>query len=297
MNYETGVIELEKEGTKKEPFSAILSALKESSNLTGESIVIKAGGSVLSDQQKIKNLAEDITLLKKLGINVIIVHGGVDIANNFLDSFEVKNRKNQFKGTTIELIEMVMSGYINKHIVNAINLQGGSAIGISGKDASLIEAQKHKRIKSTSKIEHILDLGYLGEISSINPEILYSLEDTGLIPVISPIAFNENGETYHVNSDFVALEVAKAYSANMIIYITDHEVMVGNNRLSRVKISDAYKILEQSDIGRFGNKMFCCIKALEDGIDKAYIITSSQQNSLIKRIFSGEGGGIEIAVR
>jgi acetylglutamate kinase len=291
---ECGLLELDMEEEKETNSSFLAEALKVTSKLVGESVVIKIGGDLLSKPDSVKYLVEDIVLLKSLGINIIIVHGGIDIANNFLDSFELKKRNGKIAGTTIDLIEMVMSGYINKSIVNAINLQGGSAIGISGKDANLIEASKQRRIKSNSKIESILDLGYLGEISLINPEILYSLEDTGLIPVISPIAFSETGDTYHVSSDFVALEVAKAYSASVLIYVTESEI---DNPLSKIKISDAYKMSDNPEYSKFSNKIICCIRALEDGIDKTYIVPGGKKNAIIQGVFTSDGGAKEIVSR
>ena len=191
----------------------IAQAIDKIGDLLGETIVIKIGGKLLRDHDLLAIFAENVILLKSVGINVIIIHGGLSLVDQYLEEFSIKSSSGSiFNRPTIELIEMVMTGYISKHIVNAINLKGGSAISISGKDVNLISAKKTKRFRSHSKIESIVDVSHIGEISEINPELLFSLEDSGLIPVLSPIAFSENGETYHVNSDELALEIAKIYS-------------------------------------------------------------------------------------
>ena len=268
-------------------------SLDKSAELLGETIVIKIGGSLLTDSKHIKIFAKNIITLKSIGVNVIIVHGGIDLVSTYLDNFELTKSSNaaNFNRPTIESIEMIMTGYISKNIVNAINFNGGSAIGVSGKDANLISAKKTKRFKSNSKIENILDVGHLGEINEINPELLFSLEDSGLVPVISPIAFSESGDTYHVNSDQLALEIAKIYSASRLIYLSDNDCLkdAGDERIYLLNLTSAYNLLNSGDMDKdLSSKLSCSIGAMEDGIEEVMLLHGLTHNALLIALFSDE---------
>jgi acetylglutamate kinase len=275
------------------------SSLEKASELFGESIVVKISGKILSDMERVKEIAKNIVIMKSLGVNVIIVHGGLSAVNQIIEGFENKKTiKNQlFHRSPIETIEMVMTGYISKHIVNMINLHGGNAVGVSGKDGNLIYAKKPKRIKSSAKIENILDVGYLGEISAINPELLFALEDSNLIPVISPIAFSETGDTYHVNSDLLAVEIAKIYSAAKIVFISDHSGLrnVENKQIESISLSQASALGEHEVMNEdLQHKLKCCIAALEDGIEEAHIFSGLVPNGLLIELFTNENIGTRI---
>ena len=193
----------------------------------GDIFVIKFGGNAMGDKEIVKEFAKDIVLLKKIGINPIVVHGGgpqigemlkkLQIKSKFIDGLRVTD------GETVDIVEMVLSGLINKDLVAEINHQGGLAIGLSGKDAHLIEAKKIRRTKrdENSNIEKILDLGFVGEPTRINPDVFIALDESDVIPVIAPIGMGKNGETYNINADTVAGKIAEAVNAAKLIMLTD----------------------------------------------------------------------------
>ena len=194
---------------------------------TGKSIVIKYGGHAMGDAELAHIFASDIVLLKQVGIHPIVVHGGgpqigemlkrLAIKSEFVDGLRITD------GATVEVVEMVLSGTINKQIVAAINAAGGSAIGISGKDGGLIQARKLRRTQrdQDSNIENLLDLGFVGEPEEIRPQVLTALKDSGMIPVIAPIGIGGEGETYNINADTVAGAIAEAVNAARLLMLTD----------------------------------------------------------------------------
>src|SRR5579885_2684986 len=194
---------------------------------SGATIVVKYGGHAMGDSAIGSMFAEDVVLLKQIGVNPIVVHGGgpqigqmlerLKIKSSFVDGLRVTDRE------TVEIVEMVLSGSINKQIVSAVNAAGGFAIGLSGKDANLIKARKLHRAprESDSNIEKLLDLGFVGEPSEINADVLAHFERSNIIPVIAPIGVGEAGETYNINADTVAGAVAAAVKATRLLLLTD----------------------------------------------------------------------------
>ncbi len=193
----------------------------------GETVVVKYGGHAMGDDKVAENFARDIVLLKQVGINPIVVHGGgpqigamlerLKIKSSFIDGLRVTD------ADTVDIVEMVLCGSINKQIVSAINRAGGFAVGMSGKDGNLIRAEKVRRTKRDpgSNIEKILDLGYVGEPKEINPHILDTFEKSDIIPVIAPIGVGPNGETFNINADTAAGAVAGAVGATRLLMLTD----------------------------------------------------------------------------
>lgn len=269
----------------------------------GETFVIKFGGSAMGGKDNLKNFAKNVVLLKQVGINPIVVHGGgpqigqmlnkLNIKSSFVDGLRVTD------SDTVDVVEMVLSGSINKMIVKEINAAAGKAIGICGKDGNLIRAKKISRTKKDpeSNIEKILNLGFVGEPYMVDPEILTMFEDTDIIPVIAPIGIGDGGETYNINADTAAGAVASAVNASKLIILTDvNGVMLPNGELvSHLNIATARQMIANGIIsGGMIPKVETCIKALEDGVSYAHILNGGVDNILLMEIFTQSGAGTMI---
>ncbi len=267
---------------------------------SGETFVIKYGGSTMGDDHLAQIFARDVVLLKLVGINPVIVHGGgpqiskmlekLKIKSTFIDGLRVTDQ------ATVDIVEMVLSGSINKKIVTEINKAGGTAIGLSGKDGNLITAQKLRRTKKDpdSNIEQILDLGFVGEPVDIDPEALIVLEESDVIPVIAPIGRGINGETYNINADSVAGAVASALGASKLLLLTDVPGILDKdkNLISQVSVSDAKKLMKQGVIsGGMIPKVETCIDALQNNVDAAHILDGRVPHVLLLEIFTELGTG------
>ena len=266
----------------------------------GKTFVIKYGGHAMGNAELARLFARDIVLLKQVGINPIVVHGGgpqigqmlerLAVKSEFIDGLRVTNAE------TVEIVEMVLAGSINKQIVTAINEAGGTAIGISGKDGQLIQATKLRRTQRDpdSNIEKILDLGFVGEPKAIDPHILAGLEHSGMIPVIAPIGVGSHGETYNINADTAAGAIAAAVGASRLLLLTD---VVGVLDREKQVIPD----LDLADIARlrrdgviYGGmipKLETCIYAVENGVDAAVILDGRVPHALLLEIFTEHGVG------
>jgi acetylglutamate kinase len=266
----------------------------------GETFVIKYGGSTMGDDTLAQVFARDVVLLKLIGINPVIVHGGgpqisrmlekLKIKSTFIDGLRVTDQ------STVEIVEMVLSGSINKKIVTEINNAGGTAIGLSGKDANLIFAQKLRRTKKDpdSNIEQILDLGFVGEPVEINPDALLVLEESDVIPVIAPIGVGENGETYNINADSVAGAIASALGATKLIMLTDVPGILDANKnlISQITIDEAKKLIKQGVItGGMIPKVETCIESIQNNTDAAHILDGRIPHVLLLEIFTEHGTG------
>lgn len=269
----------------------------------GQTFVIKYGGHAMGDELLSKDFASDIALMKQVGINPIIVHGGgpqigamldrLKIQSSFVDGLRVTD------AATIEIAEMVLSGSINKKIVLAINAAGGLAIGLSGKDGNLIEAQKLTRTKKDpdSNIERILDLGFVGEPSRINPEILESFEEIDVIPVIAPIGVGPNGQTYNINADTAAGHIAAAIGASKLTMMTDVEGVLNKDKklINRLTPSEVRRLQKDGTIvGGMIPKLETCLFALENGVDAAHILDGRIPHVLLLETFTEHGIGTMI---
>jgi acetylglutamate kinase len=270
---------------------------------SGETFVIKFGGSAMGSDSNIKNFAKNIVLLKQIGINPIVVHGGgpqigamlekLNIKSSFVDGLRVTD------SDTVDVVEMVLSGSINKMIVKEINLAGGKAVGICGKDANLIKAKRITRTKKDpdSNIEKILNLGFVGEPVAIDPEMLLLFEDSDIIPVIAPIGVGENGETFNINADTVAGHIAAALKCMKLMILSDIDgVLLPNNELiSHLNIATARQMISSGAIvGGMIPKIETCIHALENGVGFAHILNGGVDNILLTEIFTENGAGTMI---
>ena len=265
----------------------------------GKTIVVKYGGHAMGDETLGDLFARDIVLLKQIGMNPIVVHGGgpqigqmlerLKIKSSFIDGLRVTDRD------TVEIVEMVLSGSINKQIVQAINAQGGHAIGLSGKDADLIKARKLRRTRheSDSNIEKILDLGFVGEPRRINAKVLETFERSDIIPVIAPIGVGENGETYNINADTVAGAVAAAVAATRLLLLTDVTGVLDKNKnlLSELTSEEARALIADGTIkGGMIPKIETCLDAVDGGVEAAVIIDGRVPHAILLELFA-EGAG------
>ncbi len=266
----------------------------------GRAFVIKYGGHAMGDPELARLFASDIVLLKQVGIHPVVVHGGGPQIGRMLDRLKIKSEfvdgLRVTGAETVEVVEMVLSGTINKRIVSAINAAGGAAVGISGKDGDLIQASKLRRTSrdQQSNVEKILDLGFVGEPQQINPRILTALEQSGLIPVIAPIGVGAGGETYNINADTVAGAIAGALGASRLLLLTD---VVGVLDKAGELISDltVERIRELHADGTITGgmipKLETCTKAVEDGVDAAVILDGRVPHSMLLEIFTDRGIG------
>jgi acetylglutamate kinase len=267
---------------------------------SGRTFVIKYGGHAMGDADLSRIFASDIVLLKQVGIHPVVVHGGgpqigqmlerLKIQSEFVDGLRVTD------ASTVEIVEMVLSGAINKHIVNEINSAGGTAIGVSGKDGGLIRASKLRRTvrDENSSIEKILDLGFVGEPQQINPRILTALEQSGMIPVIAPIGVGPNGETYNINADTAAGAIASALGASRLLLLTDVVGVLDKSGelIPELTIDQVRALRENGTIsGGMIPKLETCTAAVENGVDAAVILDGRVPHSMLLEIFTDRGIG------
>jgi acetylglutamate kinase len=281
----------------------LLESLPYIKSFYGKTIVIKYGGNAMISDELKENFALDIVMMKYIGINPIVVHGGGPQIDKTLKALGIKSKfvegQRVTSKETIDVVEMVLGGKVNKEIVSLINRHGGNAVGITGKDGDLILAKRHKKVKHSPETDRpeIIDLGLVGEITKVNPGILENLDTGGFIPVIAPIGRGENGETLNINADFVAAQIASALEAEKLILMTDTEGVKNQagklqSGLSRKNTSDMIR----SKVIRDGMlpKVNCCLDALKSGVHKTHIIDGRVRHALLLEIFTAEGIGTQI---
>jgi acetylglutamate kinase len=268
-----------------------------------KTIVIKYGGSTMEEEGMKRSFALDVVLLKYIGLNPVVVHGGgpqigemltkMGKKSHFVEGMRVTDEE------TMDVVEMVLVGKLNKEIVTLINQQGGKAVGLSGKDGHLITAKKLKLTKRRGKGEmpEIIDIGMVGEVKAINPGVIEALEKENFIPVIAPVGVGDGGETYNINADLVAGKIAAALKAEKLILLTDVEgVMDERHRLMaaldhrRAKRLITRKVISSGMIP----KVNCCLNALEEGVAKTHIIDGRVEHAILLEIFTDVGIGTQI---
>ncbi len=266
----------------------------------GATFVIKYGGHAMGDAALAAGFARDVVLLRQVGINPVVVHGGgpqigrmldrLRIKSEFVDGLRVTDRE------TVEVVEMVLAGSINKEIVSAINAAGGFAVGLSGKDGNLMRAQRLRRTKRdlSSNIERILDLGLVGEPSEVNPHILEFYERSDITPVIAPIGFGQNGETLNVNADTAAGAIAAAVNAERLLLLTDIEGVLdkSGNLITEMTASQARRYITDGTIqGGMIPKVETCLEAVGKGVAAAVIVDGRVPHVLLLELFTEHGAG------
>lgn len=262
----------------------------------GKTIVVKYGGAAMDNVSFMENVSQDISLLKYIGMNPIVVHGGGKRVNDLLRRLRVEakfvNGLRVTDESTMEVVEMVLSGTVNKEIVALINKSGGKAIGLSGKDANILVARKKEG----------LDLGLVGDVVSVNADALEALCRDGFIPVIAPIGIGEDGKTYNINADSVAGKVAADLKAQRLIILTDVKGIMRNLEdestfMSSLKVDQVMELIEQGIIGEgMIPKAMACIEAVKGGVEKAHIIDGRIPHSLLLELLTDEGVGTEITM-
>jgi len=271
----------------------------------GMTLVIKYGGHAMVDEQLKEDFARDITLMKFTGLNPVVVHGGGPQINSVLDRMGIHSRF--VKGmrltdeATMDVVEMVLGGKVNKGIVAQINQQGGKAVGLSGKDGGLIRAKKLHIVyqEDKDKPPEIIDPGLVGEVTHINPDIINTLTQKGFIPIIAPVGAGESGETYNINADLVASSIAVALSAGRLILLTDVDGVLDDSGslISSISAENINQMVEEKTIsGGMIPKIECALEALRNGVGKAHIINGNKRHALLLELFTDKGIGTEVTI-
>jgi acetylglutamate kinase len=278
-------------------------ALPYMQRFNGQTFVIKYGGHAMGEDKLARSFARDVVLIKQVGIDPIVVHGGgpqigqmldrLNISSTFVDGLRVTD------GSMVEVVEMVLSGSINKQVVTAINEAGGRAVGLSGKDGNLIEARKLRRTQRdpASNIEKIVDLGFVGEPANVNPEVLKVFAGSDIIPVIAPIGVGVAGETYNINADTAAGAVARAVGARKLLMLTDVAGVLDarGELVSQMTASEGRELIARRVVtGGMIPKLECCLEAIESGIPEAHILDGRVPHVLLLEIFTERGTGTMI---
>lgn len=283
--------------------ATLIEALPYMRKFSGETFVIKYGGHAMGDREVAQDFARDVVLLKQVGINPVVVHGGGPQIKSMLDRLRIQSAfvdgLRVTDEATVEIVEMVLAGSINKQIVQAIQAVGGKAVGLSGKDGRLIEAQKVTRTKRDpdSQIEQVIDLGFVGEPKTVNTEVLKAFEETDLIPVIAPIAAGADGSTYNMNADTAAGAIAGALAARKLMMLTDVQGVLDSERrlLRTISAADVRRMIGDGTIsGGMIPKVETCLRAVEGGVREAYILDGRTPHVVLLEIFTAEGTGTEI---
>ena len=278
----------------------LIEALPYFQRYAGCTFVVKYGGHAMGDPEAAQDFAEDIVLLKAVGINPVVVHGGgpqigamlkkMGVESTFVDGLRVTDKQ------TAEIAEMVLSGAINKEIVGWLAKQGGKALGISGKDGGLVTASKVRRTKKDpdSNIEKVVDLGFVGEPETIDTTILKTASDAGMIPVVAPIAAGAHGHTYNINADTMAGALAAALGAARLFLLTDVTGVLDKNGelLSELTPADVERLKADGTIsGGMIPKLETCVHAVEAGCQAAVVLDGRVGHAMLLEFFTSRGAG------
>jgi len=266
----------------------------------GQTVVIKFGGHAMGDADLARKFARDVVLLKQIGVNPVIVHGGgpqigamlerLKIQSEFVQGLRVTDR------ATVDVVEMVLAGHINKEIVTSIAQAGGRAVGISGKDGGLLTARKlHRTVRDPeSEIEKVLDLGFVGEPTRVNPAVIQTIAGSDLIPVIAPIGVGEEGETYNINADTAAGAIAAALGAKRLLLLTDVAGVLGPDGavIPELSAEKAGALKDEDTIkGGMIPKVETCLDAIEKGVEAAVILDGRAPHGVLLELFTDHGAG------
>jgi len=287
-------------GQESHRVEILMEALPYIREFRGKSLIIKYGGAAMEQADLKESFALDVILLHLVGINPVIVHGGGPQIGSLMKKL---GKEPQFVGgmrvtdaETVEIVEMVLVGKINKAIVGLINLHGGKAVGLSGKDGDLLRARK--RLHRTATGEDI-DIGLVGAVEQVNAEPIRLLEERGFIPVIAPVGVGARGETYNINADLVAGEIAAALGAEKLIHLTDVQGIKGTDGrlISTLSRKEAERLVQAGVIdGGMLPKVESALRALEGGTAKAHIIDGRVPHAILLELFTREGVGTEIVL-
>ncbi len=281
----------------------LLEALPYIQRFFNKTIAIKYGGHAMEDEDLKVSFVRDVILMRYIGLNPVIIHGGGPQIDGMLDKIGKKSKfvegMRVTDPETMEIVEMVLVGKINKEIVSLINQYGGQAVGLSGMDGNLIRARKlwiSRKGKDTAEKE-LLDIGSVGEVEAIHPEIVENILNNKWIPVIAPVGVGPAGERYNINADLVAGKIAASLRAEKFILLTDVEgVLDGDKKLiSTMNAELTGRYLKEGAIrGGMIPKVNCCLQALEEGVKKTHIIDGRVKHAILLEIFTDEGIGTQI---
>ncbi len=283
----------------------LLEALPYIRRFYNKTIVIKYGGHAMVDEDLKDKFAQDVVMMKYIGINPVVVHGGGPQIGSFLKKLGKESKFIQGMRVTdretMDIVEMVLVGMVNKEIVGLINRHGGKAVGLSGKDGNLIEAEKYylNDEKARNTPSEIIDIGLVGKVKTVNAELIVSLGQNNFIPVIAPTGMGENGETYNINADIVAGEVAAALKAEKLLLLTDVAGVLDadKNLIHTMTNQDALNLIDDGTVeGGMFPKVKCCLKALRGGVNKAHIIDGRLKHAILLEVFTDKGIGTEIVL-
>ena len=278
----------------------LIEALPYILNYDQKTIVVKYGGNAMTGEGGTDDFSQDIVLMKQTGIDPVVVHGGgpqigamlkkMDIHSTFIDGLRVTD------AAAVEIVEMVLTGSINKQIVTAINAAGGRAVGLSGKDGNLVVARKVSMTKTNPQTgqKEAVDLGFVGEPDKINPEVLHTMMKSEIIPVIAPVGVGTKGETYNINADTVAGAVAGALNAERLVLLTDVEGVLDKDKklVPRLTVREARDLIADGTIsGGMIPKIQTAIDAVESGVKAAVILDGRIPHVLLLELFTEHGAG------
>jgi len=270
-----------------------------------KTIVIKYGGHAMVDNELKDKFAQDVVMMKYIGINPVVVHGGgpqigdllkkVGKESKFIQGMRVTDEE------TMNIVEMVLVGMVNKEIVGLINRHGGNAVGLSGKDGNLIIAEKYYLNEEKAKYTppEIIDIGLVGKVKSINSQLIMTLTQNNFIPVIAPTGAGDKGETYNINADVVAGEIAAALKAEKLLLLTDVPGVLDKNKnlINTMNNDEALKLIDDGTVeGGMFPKIKCCLKALKGGVGKTHIIDGRLKHAVLLEVFTDKGIGTEIVL-
>ena len=285
-------------GTAQQQAEILADALPFLRRYAGATIVVKYGGHAMGEEELAKGFGRDIALLKQVGVNPVVVHGGGPQINAMLKRLAIQSRfvdgLRVTDAATVEAVEMVLAGTVNKHVAGLINQAGALAVGICGKDGGLIRARKLRRTKKDpgSQIEQVLDLGFVGEPEHVDVRVIHALTGAGLIPVIAPVGMGEDGQTYNINADTVAGAIAGALGATRLLMLTDVAGVLDadKNLIAEMTVADVEaRIADGTITGGMIPKVENCVDAVRRGAKGAVILDGRQPHACLLELFT-EGG-------
>ena len=267
----------------------------------GHTVVIKYGGNAMIDEQLKNNFARDVVLMKLVGINPIIVHGGGPQIADLLNKLGIESKfvsgMRITDADTMDVVQMVLGGLVNKEIVSLINTHGGRAVGITGKDGGLLKARKLSSQTTDEGTEESIDIGQVGEITEVDVDVLETLTASAFIPIIAPIGVGEDGESYNINADIVAGKVAEALSASKLVLLTNTPGILdaGHKTLSGLSKADVESLIGKGVINEgMLPKVECALSAVSSGVRSVQIIDGRVPHALLLEIFTDSGVGTQI---
>jgi len=281
----------------------LIEALPYIRQFVGKTIIVKYGGHAMVDQQLKEDFARDIILLKFVGLNPVIIHGGGPQINKVLEQMGISSKfvrgMRMTDEPTMDVVEMVLGGKVNKAIVALINREGGEAVGLSGKDGDLIRARKLNltRANPEAQAPEIIDIGHVGEVESIDASVVDMLVHGNFIPVVAPIGVGSDGHSYNINADLVAAKVAIALEAERLVFLTDIDGVMGKSGqlVSSITAKEVAPMIQEGAItGGMIPKIEFAMEALTSGIEKVHIINGTRRHSLLLELFTDKGIGTEL---